>query len=360
MGEKRRLATERGVWSDAYRELLKPSTVAIALASVVLFVVAMTIFGPLGTLEALAPLHRFGYWALCAVITFPLCYAWAAVALYLTRRRSLFEMTAAAVAAVLFEGLFCTAVMLAADLLFLPAHAPPLGLVRTYLTVTIVVGMCTLFAHYGVFMQLSHRRAAAAADRSAHGAHGGSEPAPDAAAGTPRTPAPGAAAPPGAGSTAGAAAPARSADDVAGTRAPGTTEPRARTTAPAGRPSAAPEPPTASQARFYERLSRAVSRDIIYLRADDHYVHVHTSGGSCLVRNRFANAVADLGALGMQVHRSYWVAHRHMITTVRRDGRLVLRVTGGENLPISRPYLAAVRAALDPTQGRPAGGDPFA
>ena len=165
---------------------------------------------------------------------------------------------------------------------------------------------------------------------------------------------------PGAGSTGGAAAPARSADDVAGPRAPGTTEPRARTTAPASRPSAAPEPPTESQARFYERLSRAVSRDIIYLRADDHYVHVHTSGGACLVRKRFANAVADLGALGMQVHRSYWVAHRHMITTVRRDGRPVLRVTGGENLPISRPYLAAVRAALDAKQGRPAGGDPFA
>ena len=104
-----RLATERGLWGDAYRELLRPRTVAIALASVALFVVAMTIFGPLGTLEALGPPRRLAYWAVCAGITFPLCYAWAAVVLYLARHRSLIEIVPAVVAAVLFEGLLCTA-----------------------------------------------------------------------------------------------------------------------------------------------------------------------------------------------------------------------------------------------------------
>ena len=306
MPKRARVATERGLWGEAYRELLRPRTVSIALASVALFVVAMTIFGPLGTLEALVPLRRFAYWALCAVITFPLCHAWAAVVLYLARRRSLIEIVPAVVAAVLFEGLLCTAVVMTAGVLFLPAHAPPLDLVRTYLTVTIVVAMCTLFAHYGVFVQISHRRAAAAARRSSPAA----------------------------------ASPADRRD-----AAPGTTEPRPRTAVPDGervdRTSL-----TVQQARFHARLSRAVSRDVICLEMDDHYVKVHTTGGSCLILMRFADAVAELGVLGMQVHRSHWVAHRHMLATVRRDGRTMLRVTGGRSVPISRPYLPAVRAAL--------------
>ena len=315
---KNRSATRRGLWRDAYRELLRPRTIAVALVSAVLFMVAMTIFGPLGTLT-LGPLQRFAYWALCAAVTFPLCYALAAVVLYLTRFRSLIEIVPAVVAAVLLEGLVCAAVIVAGDLLFLPGYESPLSPLTTYLTGTIVVGACTFFAHYVVFLRISHNRAAAAPDRPAHGA----------------------ASPAGqAGATRDAAAGA--------SRTPGTTAPDdpVRTAAPASLRPAPRERPTAQQARFYDRLSRAVSRDVIYLKVDDHYVDVHTTGGSCLVLMRFADAVADLGALGMQVHRSYWVAYRHMIATVRREGRPMLRVTGGQHLPISRPYLPAVRAAL--------------
>ena len=324
-----RLATERGLWGDAYRELLSPRTVAMALTSVALFVVAMTIFGPLGT-STVEPLPRFAYWALCAGLTFPLCYAWAAVVLYLARRRSLIEIVPAVVAAVLFEGLICTAVVLAADEWFLPAHALRRDPVSTYLTVTVVVAMCTLFAHYGVFLQIAGRRAAAVADRSSPGAALPSDrraDTPGAASGRGRAP-------------------------------PRTTEPRERTAAPAterpaDREPFTPRPLTPQQARFHDRLSRAVSRDVICLEMDDHYVNVYTTGGSCLILMRFADAVADLGGIGLQVHRSHWVAHRHMLATVRRDGRTMLRVTGGRNVPVSRPYLPAVRAALRAQPARP-------
>ena len=226
--------------------------------------------------------------------------------------------------------------MLAADLLLLPADAPTLGLLSTYLTVTIVVGMCTLFAHYGVFVQIGHRRTAAVTDRSSRGAAtppGRRDAEPDPATGSGPVP-----------------------DDAAAARPPGSTEPRAPATAPASEQPADPGPPTARQARFYNRLSRTVSRDIIYLKIDDHYVHVHTGGGSCLMLMRFADAVADLGALGMQVHRSYWVAHGHMLAAVRRDGRTMLRVTGGHYVPISRPYLPAVHEALRAKRSPPAPG----
>ena len=326
-----RLATERGVWSDAYRELLRPRTVAVALVSVALFAVAVTIFGPLGTLEALEPLPRFAYWGLCAAITFPLTYSVAAVALYLTRRRALIEIVPAVAVAVLFEGLLCTAVVLAADMMLIPARAPPLSATSTYLTVTVVVAVCTFFAHYVVFQRISQGRTAAGPA------------APRVTSGT---------------TTPGDAVPARPPPGFAAGRAPGTGGPRARIAVSAGRRSADRRPLSAPQARFLDRLSRTVSRDVIYLKAEDHYVQVQTTGGSCLVRKRFANAVADLGSLGMQVHRSYWVAHRHVLTTVRRDGRTMLRVTGGHNLPISRPYLAAVQEILRGRPFRPTAGEP--
>ncbi len=330
-------ATERGLWRAAYRELLAPRTVAIAIASVALFVVAMTIFGPLGTLETLRPLRRAAYWALCAAVTFPLCYALAAVVLYLTRRGSLVEMLPAVAAAVLFEGLVCTSVVATADILFRPAHEGPRSLVNTYLTVTIVVAVCTFFVHFVMFQRI--RAAAAIAERPAHdAAHGAATGPPAEPAGSAGATTPGDSARPDAGTRSGGTVPDHPPHVAAAGSAPATPPPDARTTAR--------ERPTARQARFYSRLSQAVSRDIIYLKVDDHYIHVHTSGGSCLVLMRFADAVADLGDLGMQVHRSYWAAHRHMLATVRREGRTMLRLSGGAHLPISRPYLPAVRAAL--------------
>ena len=362
------LATERGLWGAAYREFLAPRTIAIAIASVALFVVAMTIFGPLGTLETLRPLPRAAYWGLCAVVTFPLCYALAAVVLYLARHGSLVQMLPAVAAAVLFEGLVCTAVVETADMVFRPAHVDPRTLVNTYLTVTIVVAVVTFFVHFVVFQRI--RAAAADAERPAPGAASpshphdaaqaaasGPPPEPAGAAGTPGTP--GATTPadsvaPNAGSRDGDTVPDRPPPEPAPEPAPAAAPPRAGISAPASGRTADRERPTVRQARFYDRLSHAVSRDIVYLKVDDHYVHVHTTGGSCLVLMRFADAVADLGDLGMRVHRSYWVAHRHMLATVRREGRTMLRLTGGSQVPISRPYLPAVRAALHAAQHRSA------
>ena len=338
-------ATERGLWRAAYRELLAPRTVAIAIASVALFVVAMTIFGPLGTLETLRPLRRAAYWTLCAAVTFPLCYALAAVVLYLTRRGSLVQMLPAVAAAVLFEGLVCTAVVATADTLFRPAHEGPRSLVNTYLTVTIVVAVCTFFVHFVMFQRI--RAAAAIAERPSHDAASPPGPPPE-PAGTAGAATPGDPVQPRTGTGSAGTVPGRPPHEAAPGPAPATPAPGAGTTDR--------ERPTARQAQFYARLSQTVSRDIIYLKVDDHYIHVHTSAGSCLVLMRFADAVADLGDLGMQVHRSYWAAHRHMLATVRREGRTMLRLSGGAHVPISRPYLPAVRAVLRAPQHRPAPG----
>ncbi|MCY4549614.1 MAG: LytTR family DNA-binding domain-containing protein [Defluviicoccus sp.] len=98
--------------------------------------------------------------------------------------------------------------------------------------------------------------------------------------------------------------------------------------------------------RFLDRLPPELGRDLVYLRMSDHYVEAFTTAGSTLVLMRFADAVAELeGAGGLRVHRSYWVSRRHVTGAARRNGRTVLGLTGGHEAPVSRGYLAAVRAA---------------
>ena len=99
-------------------------------------------------------------------------------------------------------------------------------------------------------------------------------------------------------------------------------------------------------AKVLDRLPARLGRDLIYLKVDDHYLEVHTVNGHDLILMRMADAVAGLGEMGLQVHRSFWVSLRHVkdLETVR--GRHRLRLTGGREVPVSRTYLPAVRAVL--------------
>ena len=101
---------------------------------------------------------------------------------------------------------------------------------------------------------------------------------------------------------------------------------------------------------MFDRLPRRLGTDLIYLTVDDHYVKAHTSAGSAIVLMRFADATAELGDHGLQVHRSYWVARRYLQRLVRKDGRAVLRLSNGQEIPVSRTYLTAVRAAVREVQ----------
>ena len=77
---------------------------------------------------------------------------------------------------------------------------------------------------------------------------------------------------------------------------------------------------------FLDRLPPELGRDLVYLRMADHYVEAFTTAGSTLVLMRFADAVAALeDAGGLRVHRSYWVAKKHVTGTARRNARTTLR-----------------------------------
>jgi hypothetical protein len=128
----------------------------------------------------------------------------------------------------------------------------------------------------------------------------------------------------------------------------------------------APPPPQAEPAPasvaapaspFFARIPAPLGRELLALGAEDHYLRVVTARGSDLVLMRMADALRELGdGAGMQVHRSWWVA-LDAVAEVRRDGtRTKLVLANGLEVPVSRTFVAAVRAQHWPRLA-PAGAD---
>lgn len=95
-----------------------------------------------------------------------------------------------------------------------------------------------------------------------------------------------------------------------------------------------------------KRVKPEARGDLLALQMEDHYLRVHTSTGNDLILFRLSDALAEVAGLdGRQVHRSYWVARR-AVTGVEREGRkMVLVLTNGLKVPVSRANVAAIRAA---------------
>lgn len=110
-------------------------------------------------------------------------------------------------------------------------------------------------------------------------------------------------------------------------------------------PALAPEHPQTDPSAMIARLPVHLGGDILALEAEQHYLRVYTGQGSGLILYRLADAVRELGARGIQVHRSFWVA-RHAV--IRVDGnpnspKLVLR--NGLEIPVSRSYRVTAQQA---------------
>lgn len=95
------------------------------------------------------------------------------------------------------------------------------------------------------------------------------------------------------------------------------------------------------------RLPLSVRGKLSHMSMADHYVEVFTDRGKALVLMRLADAITETrGVPGLQIHRSHWVALDAVAAFKRVNGRPVIELNTGEILPVSRSYLAAVRAAV--------------
>lgn len=125
----------------------------------------------------------------------------------------------------------------------------------------------------------------------------------------------------------------------------------AAASAPARAP--APQSPEAL-VELLSKLPRTVGRDIVALSAELHYLRVHTTRGEALILMAFGRAVEALReARGLTIHRSHWVAFRHVARVEMSSGGACRCVTTtGLALPVSRPNRATLRAALDDARRR--------
>ena len=104
----------------------------------------------------------------------------------------------------------------------------------------------------------------------------------------------------------------------------------------------------ANPVRLLSRLPIEKRGAVQYLTMQDHYVEVVTDKGNELLLLRLADAIVELaGVDGMQIHRSHWVALEAVAASRREGGKLLLTMKDGVELPVSRPYVKDVRAALD-------------
>ena len=101
------------------------------------------------------------------------------------------------------------------------------------------------------------------------------------------------------------------------------------------------------KAAFLERLPiKYRTADLYAISSEDHYLRIHTSLGEALILMRLADAVRELGGTdGLQVHRSWWVAKAGIIDEKRVDGRSLLVLPSGTEVPVSRSYRSKAKEA---------------
>lgn len=99
--------------------------------------------------------------------------------------------------------------------------------------------------------------------------------------------------------------------------------------------------------KFLSRLPpRLAGADLYAVEAEDHYLRLHTSQGQDLILMRLGDAIEELEGLeGAQTHRSWWVAKAAVAGAERLDGRAVLTLKDGAEVPVSRGFAKALRSA---------------
>ncbi|GLR53194.1 LytTR family transcriptional regulator [Shinella yambaruensis] len=121
----------------------------------------------------------------------------------------------------------------------------------------------------------------------------------------------------------------------------GSKQAEALSTAPS--PAAAPE--DRAEIPLLRRLRPENRGPILHMTVADHYTQVTTSRGRELILLRFSDALAECGDTpGLRVHRSHFVADAHVDRLLRTEGRLAILLKDGQEVPVSRSRVEAVRA----------------
>lgn len=97
--------------------------------------------------------------------------------------------------------------------------------------------------------------------------------------------------------------------------------------------------------RLMERLDPDKRGALIRISGRDHYVDVVTDKGLSTLLLRLSDALAEVvGADGLQVHRSHWVAVSAVVGAEKSRHRHELVLSDGSRVPVSRNFTAALQS----------------
>ena len=341
----------------AYREFVTPGMLMLVIGVSSGLIVLFTFIGPFGTRYTLSWNGRLAFCLVNGALCLLICYPAVALTLFLARFRTSAQIALALAVYGVIMAIPCGAITYGVYGVFHGAPLPSRKLPETYLVCMGCIVAATVLVHYVLHLrvvryQLLADKASArpktdvplrtCAERPDRTPQDGpdSEAAPRPAGSDRPLPDVGLdpnAAPPPPGTVQAGRAP--HAGPVGGTERP------IREGLP--EPAATPPPPS-----FLDRLPPQLGRDVVYLKVSGHYLEVVTTLGSGVILQRLMDAVRELGSRGMQTHRSYWVAHRHVRYFVRRERRTMLHLTGDYEVPVSRTFLPEVRLRMKGTPPR--------
>jgi hypothetical protein len=103
---------------------------------------------------------------------------------------------------------------------------------------------------------------------------------------------------------------------------------------------------------FLESIDPPLKADIVAIEAQEHYIRISTDNDTRMVLHRFSDAVRHLpDSLGMQVHRSHWVADKAVRGLVVKGQRMQVELSNGTRVPVSRTFRSAVEQRFEKVGG---------
>ena len=104
------------------------------------------------------------------------------------------------------------------------------------------------------------------------------------------------------------------------------------------------KPSMLAQPEFMHKAKHINFAEVIAIKAEGHYIRLHTQEDSTLIHYVFKKALHEIPVEhGSQIHRSWWVAHHAVNKAHKKGKRYQLILTDGLAIPVSDSYLKQVR-----------------
>lgn len=113
-------------------------------------------------------------------------------------------------------------------------------------------------------------------------------------------------------------------------------------------PKLSPKNDTDAHQLFFDSLSPPLTGSLIRAEAQEHYVKLVSAEETRMVLYRFSDVLRELPeTLGMQVHRSHWIAKDAIKDVYKKGGNTRIVTRDGSEIPVSRRYVSHVSGWLD-------------